>query len=190
MYRYRDILNYIVGLLYILRKNQQAGYYDAKEIISVFQSPVSNADVFEMIKYLEAQGYIRAIYFLGGASIEIAPRGILMVEDDKTGIIDKVRAILQPLKAQPQEETTARLDEVMFKKRGIVLERLAEIRRIIEKEVGKETGKEYLIDIGIIESELGKIKPDMDLIARKMNNIGDVNVVRPIYKDLIVLLNL
>ena len=189
--KYKQLLERIIGLLYLLKQEGEQGYFDIKKLIEVFEYPLSPEDLRELVEYLEAQGYIRAIFSLGTASVEITPRGMLYIEEEKNAILPELEGGLKELKehARSEREIKSPTPEEVLKDRQEIFEKIGEIRSIIKERLGQNS---YDIDkdIAILISELEKLNPDIDVIGNKLNSLGHLEFIRNKYKDLTYLMNL
>jgi len=190
MLKYRQLLDYFLGLLYQLKQEGKSGFFETNKIIKLFGYPASPGDIFEMVKYLEAQGFIKALYYLGGTSIQITAREILYIEEQKPEIIDDINIYLEQVKdkSKTQEEIINKSPEQMAEERKIIFEKLDQIINEIKKNLGPK-GHDLIKDAEVLKAELHKMMPDLDLIGNKLNILGSIDFIRTINKELTTLLN-
>src|SRR6476660_213793 len=78
--KYTERYDFIVGTLYTLKTKGKYGYFSLKQIIQALDFPYNFDEIFQIGKYLEARGFVNAIFIIGDVQIEITPSGIIYWE--------------------------------------------------------------------------------------------------------------
>lgn len=185
MIPYKKVLSYIVGILYDLKKEGQDGYFSLRDILNVLKYPFTSADLLDIAKYLEAQGYVRSLYVLGGPSVQIAPRGLLFVEE-QPGLIAEIEAHIKT--ARPRQQTGSKTIEELMQERKPIFEVLDKIIADLKEKLGPQ-GNDAIQDASVLRAELHKSQPDATLVSHKMNALAEIDFLRPQHRTLSDLIN-
>lgn len=81
MLKYKDLYDYILNVLYQLKRTNGHHFFSLKGCIEHLMYDASLNEIVEIGKYLEAEGYIQAEYIIGDVFVEITPPGIMHIED-------------------------------------------------------------------------------------------------------------
>ena len=204
MPKYKDILNYVLGMLYTLKIQGYTKLYNLGDILASLKYPVNMFDLQQIARYLEAQGYIRAMYKLGAIFVRITPMGMMYIEDNKEifyqfkKYFEDVRNIDVEISinetdnliiAKTEREIRNPTPEEIKKDRKNIFNKIDEIIALIRNSWGVK-GYDLEIDIIILKAELEKINPDKEIIGNKLSTIGNIDLLRESYNELVLLLNI
>ena len=192
MLKYKELLDYIVGILYELKlKQKQTGFFNIKPILASLKYPASVSDEQEIAKYLEAKGYVKGLYHLGGVSIEITPRGIIYIEEENLEILQKLDGYISDIEAKAisEEELSNPSPEQIVKVRKHIFELLDKTLEKVKIDFGPK-GYDLEKDLSILKIELEKRNPDTEIIGSKLNTLSSIDSIRSFYKELVGTLNI
>lgn len=172
MLKYKDLYDYIVGVLYSLKKDKKTGYYSLREIVENLEQPSTPSEIFEIGKYLEAEGYVKADFRVGDVFIEITPQGIVYFEDKSAEFITKFEEFVKQKNNQEKvDKVASKLSaESIQKSKKLVLEKIETIIKHLEsaKEINHP---DVLIDAKILKLEIEKENPDNEVVTIKIMNL-------------------
>ncbi len=166
MLRHKDLVNYVLGILYEIKKQGRTGYYSLKTILEKLNYSVSISDMYGIGKYLEAEGFVKAERQIGDIFIKITTDGILYVENKS--IIENLERFLNS-----STDYTSILEMSLANirtSRKPVLEKIKNAREKISETV-KVSEVDILKDLDILNMELDKDIPDREIVFIKMNEL-------------------
>lgn len=194
--QYTELLDKVLGILYLLKiENKKTGYYSLKEIISsVLKYPSSPYDIREIGKYLEAQGFVKAIYNFQGVYGEITTSGIVYIERKGEEFINELKKYIDKVdnlekSAKGEHDITNPTLESVKKEREPIYDMLNKLKDIVTEKI-QPNNYDILKDIEILQSELEKLNPDKEIVGNKLNAISSIDILRYYYNDLINILNI
>lgn len=189
---YMDLLNYILLFLYKMKiVDRRTGFMNMATIIREFKYPASPNDLFEITKYLESLGHIRAIYTLGNAFAEISASGIVLVERElinKLPDLEKLIPAYFPEAIKPEDITNPTEEQIQADRKPL-LDFIEDWKKMINEKLGV-SGKNYISDLEVLKLELGKLEPDKDIIAIKLRSLSQITITRHLYSKLVEMLNI
>lgn len=80
MLKYKDLYDYIIGVLYSLKRKGQTGFFSLREIVENLNYPSTPNEIFE-IKIFRSRRLRKGDFRLGDVFIEITPHGIVYIEN-------------------------------------------------------------------------------------------------------------
>lgn len=172
MLKYKDLYDYIIGVLYSLKKAKKTGYYSLREIVENLDQPSTPSEVFEIGKYLEAEGYVKADFRVGDVFIEITPQGVVYFEDKNVEFITKFEEYVKQKNNQEKvDKVASKLSaESIQKSKKLALEKIDSIIRHLEASKGS-MHSDILIDAKILKLEIEKENPDNEVVTIKIMNL-------------------
>jgi predicted DNA-binding protein (UPF0278 family) len=188
----KELIDKIIITLIYYKKNGKDNFVSLKQLINLFDETINYEDVFNIAKYIETQGYIKAIYVLGDVLVKISTLGQLKYEDNFETLIDKyISHITNGELRENLDKVANEVEEESIKKsRKNIAKLITEIKNDIEK--SKENGKrnEYINSLRIIELALNSESINTEILASAFNTLFECNVVPHKIRELGVLLNL
>jgi hypothetical protein len=173
------LYDYIVGVLYSLKRKSQTGFFSLREIIENLDYPSTPNEVFEIGKYLEAEGYVKADFRLGDVFIEITPQGIVYIENKGANFLPTFEEFLKQKKGQEQVDKVASklsAKSINDSKKPIIDKINIIIKYLSSVEVLKES--DIYIDAKILKLEIEKESPDKEVITIKIMNLENLTGLR------------
>ncbi len=175
MLRYKELYDYIVGVLYSLKLKHQTGFFSLGEIIETLGYPVTPHEIFDIGKYLEAEGYVKADFRLGNVFVEITPHGIVYIEDKEENFLPTFEQYIEKNKNKAQiDKVVSKLskDSISASKKPI-LDRITKIIKYLGS-IKAFKNSDLHIDAKILKSEIEKESPDKEVITIKITNLEQV----------------
>jgi len=185
MLKYKDLYDYIVGVLYSLKRKNQTGFFSLREIVENLDYPATPNEIVEIGKYLEAEGYIKADFRLGDVFIEITPHGIVYIENKEANFLPTFEQYLEQKKNQAQvDKVASRLSNKsvhdsklpIFEKINAIIKYLGSIKAL--------KNSDFHIDAKILKLEIEKENPDREIISLKIHNLEQLTGLRQEANDL------
>jgi hypothetical protein len=189
-YKYKELLNnYVLGLLYFRKLENKTGYYSLKSIITELGDSATPSEINEISKYLEALGFIKAEFVFGDVFISITSTGGVQLEE----LLDTNPAwkenILQLIRSKNTLNLVELNEENINKAKIPILTLLNEMKDRVSIKFGI-FAKDMIDDINILEIELCKNNPDVDILNIKLDSIKGVSLLKSYIPQLRELLNL
>lgn len=191
-FKYREILNIVLGYLYFQKFGGNTGFFALTDILASVGYPSSKNEVNDIGKYLETKDYIKAIFQIDDVYAQIMIQGIIYVE----GLIERneikedyIKKIIKTVKQKVRSEREIeRPDKNQIKeKRKNLFTALSSMKRKLGTSDSPEL-YDLKLDIDIIRLELQKINPDRDIIKQKMTRLDDdnriINEINMLYHNL------
>ncbi len=190
--KYRDILNIVVGYLYVQKFDGNTGFFGLTAILSAMEYPSSKEEVNDIGKYLETKDYIKALFQIDDVYVQIVTQGIIYAEDLLEREVikeDYVRSLVRRVQQKAQSEREIeRPDKKQIQERR---KNLFNTLTNMKKKLGTSASPEIYdlkLDIDIIKIELQKVSPDRDIIKQKMMKLDYnnriVNEINTLYHSL------
>lgn len=179
MLKYKDLYDYIIGVLYSLKRKGQTGFFSLREIIENLAYPSTPNEIFEIGKYLEAEGYVKADFRLGDVFIEITPQGIVYIENKEENFLPTFEEFLK------QKNEQAHVDKIASKlstkaihdsKKPIIEKTNAIVKYLASVKALKNS--DFHIDAKILKLEIEKENPDKEVITIKIMNLETLTGLR------------
>ncbi len=174
MLKYKERYDYILGILYTLKRKRQYGFFSLKDIIEHLDTMSKPGEVYEIARYLEAEGYVRTLYSPGDVFVEITPSGIICIEEKDANFMSAFEDFLvrQELKQQV-EKAVSKLSEAKVKaSRKPIIDEISEIIKYLNSnKILKKS--DVNIDAKILKFELQKMIPDREVISIKLSKMGE-----------------
>lgn len=170
MLKYSQVYDHIVAILYSLKAEKQTGFFSLLDILMFLDYPITQREVYSIANYLEAKGYVTVKFEVEGAYIEIAPQGIVHIEDKDIilellskekpllDLKDKIAKFSEDSLTKPRLNIVAMLDKV------IAIFKANEVIR----------NSDVAIDADILKLELQKISPDKLVVETKLATLSQL----------------
>jgi hypothetical protein len=171
---YKQLLDYTVGVLYELRvKNKKTGYFSLKEIVNFFDYDANFDGIKDIAKYLEAQGYVKAIFNYGDVFVELTTRGIVNFEEKNDVFVKSFNDFVK--KDELQEKFKILIGnsekEIYSDAKSNLITELSDFKKSTSTRNNKELLKDFFSDLDILILELKKDNPDNEILAHKTNKL-------------------
>jgi hypothetical protein len=179
MLKYKDLYDYIIGVLYSLKRKNQTGFFSLREIVENLDYPSTPNEIFEIGKYLEAEGYVKADFRLGDIFIEITPQGIVYIENKEETFLPTFEEFIK------QKNEPAQVDKIASKlssksihdsKKPIIDKINAIIKYLGSVKALKNS--DLHIDAKILKLEIEKENSDKEVISIKIMNLENLTGLR------------
>jgi len=179
MLKYKDLYDYIIGVLYVLKRNSQTGFFSLREIVENLDYPSTPNEIFEIGKYLEAEGYVKADFRLGDVFIEITPQGIVYIENKEETFLPTLEVYFKQKNEQAQVDkvasklsTTSIHDskKPIIEKINVIIKYLSSVKALKNSDLH--------IDAKILKLEIEKENPDKEVITIKIMNLETLTGLR------------
>ena len=174
MLKYRELYDYILGVLYKLKINNNRGFFSLKEIVEKLSNEVGPEEVFEIGKYLEAEGFVRAEFTLGDVFVELKPSGIIYIENKDEDFLPTFDTYLKKKNFNTNnEKIVSKLSKSTIKKSRQPIMNLA--NEIIKyfKDTKELKDTDLHRDAKILKLELEKENIDKEVVLIKMNSLAE-----------------
>ena len=185
MLKYRELYDYILGTLYKLKINNNSNFYSLREIILYLKYPSSPEDIYEIGKFLEAEGYVQAEFTLGDVFVKIKPQGIIYIEEKEENFILGFEKYLKSKNvAKKINKIISKLSEKSIKdSRKPILEIVGSINKYFN-DTDKLKNSDLHKDVRILKLELEKEHLDKEVILIKLNALQDIRPISALSFDL------
>jgi uncharacterized protein YozE (UPF0346 family) len=183
--KYKDLSNFILGMIYYLKFNYKPNseILDLRSLMVGLGYPSTDQDVRDMSDYLESKNFVKSNQTENKIYLEITPAGIVYIQEDKSGILDRLSKHLESVtKFYGLEENKNKLNEKNILEEIIILIDL--IIKKLDYTPGEETNQ-YLLDLIILKAEFQKKNPDFEIITKKLEIISKIESVQDILKEII-----
>lgn len=179
MLKYKDLYDYVIGVLYSLKRKNETGFFSLREIIANLDYPSTPNEIFEIGKYLEAEGYVKSDFRLGDVFIEITPQGIIYIEEKDANFLPTFEQYLK------QRNDQAHVDKVASRlsKKSIsdskkpILDKINNIIKYLGS-VNALKNSDFHYDAKILKLEIEKEIPDQEIISIKITNLEQLKGLR------------
>lgn len=172
MLKYKDLYDYIIGVLYSLKRKGQTGFFSLREIVENLNYPSTPNEIFEIGKYLEAEGYIKGDFRLGDVFIEITPHGIVYIENKEDNFLPTFEQYISSKNDQAHVDKVASklsTQSIHDSKRPIIEKINGIIKYLASIKALKNS--DLHIDAKILKQEIEKDNPDKEVITIKISNL-------------------
>ena len=179
MLKYKDLYDYIVGVLYSLKRKNHTGYFSLRDIIINLDYPSTPNEIVEIGKYLEAVGYVKADFRLGDVFVEITPRGIVYIENKEADFLPTFEQYLEQKNGQAQvDKVASKLSNKSIHNSKLPI--IAKINVIINYlgSVKVLKNSDLHMDAKILKLEIEKENPDKEIISIKIFNLEQLAGLR------------
>lgn len=185
MLKYKDLYDYIIGVLYSLKRKSQTGFFSLREIIENLDYPSTPNEIFEIGKYLEAEGYVKADFRLGDVFIEITPQGIVYIEDKEENFLPTFEEFLKQKNEQAQVDKVATKlsSKAIHDSKKPIIDKINAIIKYLGS-VKALKNSDIHIDAKILKLEIEKENPDKEVISIKIMNLETLAGLREQANDL------
>lgn len=179
MLKYKDLYDYIIGVLYSLKLKKQTGFFSLREIVENLDYPSTPNEIFEIGKYLEAEGYVKADFRLGDVFIEITPQGIVYIENKEETFLPTFEEFIKQKNEQAQvDKIASKLStKSMHESKRPILEKINAIIKYLGS-VKALKNSDLHIDAKILKLEIEKENPDKEIISIKIMNLETLTGLR------------
>jgi hypothetical protein len=179
MLKYKDLYDYIISVLYSLKRKNQIGFFSLREIIINLDYPATPNEIFEIGKYLEAEGYVKADFRLGDVFVEITPQGIIYIENKEENFFPTFEEFLNQKSEKNQiEKIVSKLSsKSIHESKKPIIEKINLIIKYLGS-VNALKNSDLHIDAKILKLELEKEKPDKEIITIKIMNLETLKGLR------------
>ncbi|MCP4353328.1 MAG: hypothetical protein GY795_48375 [Desulfobacterales bacterium] len=174
---YRELLDIILHILYRLKfEHKKKSYHSLSDIINGLDYPLDITDIYEVGKYLEAQGFIKAEFEFGDVFAEITSSGMIYVEEELQ-FDGKLKNETKADRLSKIIDSVSQYDEdYILEFRKPLINEINEMKNILKKrrQGSSDIGK----DIDILKIEMEKNNPEMDILEIKLNNIERERILK------------
>lgn len=179
MLKYKDLYDYIIGVLYSLKRKNQTGFFSLREIVENLDYPSTPNEIFEIGKYLEAEGYVKADFRLGDVFIEITPQGIVYIENKEETFLPTFEEFIKQKNEQAQvDKIASKLSsksihdskKPVIDKINVIIKYLGSVKALKNSDLH--------IDAKILKLEIEKENPDKEVISIKIMNLENLTGLR------------
>ncbi len=173
---YRELLDIILHILYRLKFEHKKSYHSLSDIINGLDYPLDITDIYEVGKYLEAQGFIKAEFEFGDVFAEITSSGMIYVEEELQ-FDGKLKNETKADRLSKIIDSVSQYDEdYILEFRKPLINEINEMKNILKKrrQGSSDIGK----DIDILKIEMEKNNPEMDILEIKLNNIERERILK------------
>ncbi len=173
--KYTELFDFVLRTLYDIRNLDPNIYLSIPQILKVLEYKATYSDTIELAKYLESRGWIKVLYMLGDVRAQISTAGIVRIEELSDKFSEEFIQYMNQLSDKEGKKITL---DVFFQEtdsKNQIFELLNEISKKIKEKEGYET--DFNKDIEIIKIELTKLKPDFDLLERKLEFFSNLNYI-------------
>ena len=174
MLKYKDLYDYVIGVLYELKKTGQTGYFSLKEILENLRQNSTLTEIYGIGKYLEAEGYIKAEFSLGDVFIEITPSGIVYLENKGEDFLRRFEDFQKEEKNQTRKTVTKLTEKSIIESRKPLLGLINQVINILGNSELKDS--DLHLDAKILKLEVEKINPDKEIIQLKTSNLEQIQI--------------
>jgi hypothetical protein len=179
--RFVQLYDHVVGTLYHLKLKNRHGFFSLKKIlIDILEYPATADDVFQIGKYVEAKGFVKALFYLGDVLVEITPVGVIHWERDPN-IATSFHSEISIQKIEDQS-THLQMESDTLAIRGEIFEKVNAILGFTDRI--KDQDPDIHLDARIIDLEFHKIKPNHELL---LNKLFSIDRLPPIRKEVLYL---
>lgn len=179
MLKYKDLYDYIIGVLYSLKRKNQTGFFSLREIVENLDYHSTPNEIFEIGKYLEAEGYVKADFRLGDVFIEITPQGIVYIENKEEAFFITFEEFIKQKNEQAKVDKSASklsTKSIHDSKKPIIDKINAIIKYLSSVKALKNS--DFHIDAKILKLEIEKENPDKEVISIKIMNLENLAGLR------------
>lgn len=179
MLKYKDLYDYIIGVLYSLKRKNQTGFFSLREIVENLDYPSTPNEIFEIGKYLEAEGYVKADFRLGDVFIEITPQGIVYIENKEETFLPTFEEFIKQKNEQAQVDKIASKlsSKSIHDSKKPIIDKINAIIKYLGS-VKALKNSDLHIDAKILKLEIEKENPDKEVISIKIMNLENLTGLR------------
>lgn len=179
MLKYKDLYDYIIGVLYSLKRKNQTGFFSLREIVENLDYPSTPNEIFEIGKYLEAEGYVKADFRLGDVFIEITPQGIVYIENKEETFLPTFEEFIKQKNEQAQvDKIASKLStKSIHESKKPIIDKINAIIKYLGS-VKALKNSDLHIDAKILKLEIEKENPDKEVISIKIMNLENLTGLR------------
>lgn len=185
MLKYIDLYDYILGVLYSLKRKNENGFFSLSEIVSNLDYPATDNEIIDIGKYLEAEGFVKAEFQLGDVFLEITPRGIIHIETKEAQFLPDFEAFIEKKKLEKKFEHIASkmTKKSIDKSRKPIIERVNQVISYLNEQKAYKHSDGHS-DAKILKLELQKIQPDREVLMIKLENLFRYPEIKNVVQEL------
>ncbi len=165
--KFRELLDKIVFILYKLKSERGTDYYNLNKITEMTGYHSDLSETINIAKYLEAKGYIKIIAEFGTMFAKITHAGSVYVEDNNLyAEIENFDYNAVPIYKQD--------DYLQIRKP--ILDIIKKMKKLVLK--NKKIKSDAAKDIYILQLELSRADPNMEIIELKLRDLEKERLLR------------
>jgi len=174
MYQFQfiELYDYILSMLYYLKRNNEFGPFSLKEIIDFFEYPATPNDINDFGSYLEAEGYIKADFILGDVYVAITPSGIVYIENKENIISDFEEFLKTKIPEDKKLKIISKFSKTSAKNsKKPIIDEVDEIINFFNS-IKELKNTDLKKDARILKIELQKEVPEIEIISVKLDKLN------------------
>jgi Mn-dependent DtxR family transcriptional regulator len=179
MLKYKELYDYILGVLYSLKRKKESGFFSLKDIIESLGYNSSPSEVFEIAKYLEAEGYVKISSSLGDVFVEITPNGIVYIEEKDENFMSTFEEFLKKQQLERNfDRIASRLSKSKIQQsRKTIIDKVDQLIKYLNAhKIFKKS--DIFTDMKILKLELQKTDPDKEVVSIKVAKLETLSELR------------
>ena len=179
MLKYKEMYDYVLGILYTLKRKKQYGYFSLNDIISHLDTISKHSEIYKIAKYLEAEGYVKTSTSPGDVFVEITPSGIIYIEEKDENFMSSFESFLEKQELKQQiEKIASKISNTKIKEsRKPIIDKINQIQKYLNSHKILKKFDVYT-DVKILKFELQKKNPDKEVISIKLSNMGEISELK------------
>ena len=186
---FSNLIDSILVILYRLKSAGKSDYYGLKSIFKTLKYPFTYGDIYQVAKYLHADGLVTVLPSLGDAYIEITTQGVITTERRKSTWPEYYNFVKELESTRMLENIEPYSIESIFNTRKDILEKVKEIRNILKSSL-KDDKADIFFDLDGLDAELRKLNPNKEVIISKLYSLNPYSPVRLEVRQLMDMLDL
>ncbi len=187
MLRYNDLINYVIGSLYKLKIKGLNSYYSLSTILKQLNYETSIEDMYQIGKYLAAEGFVKIERQIGDIFLKITTDGVLHVENKNIDVSFGIYLETSNLPFDLGKILDMSLPNIK-RLREPILDKLRTAREKIEQTVNLKD-IDVTKDLDILKLELDKNIPDREVLFIKINELKKYENLSSEIRDLAEAIN-
>lgn len=164
--KYKEMLDNVLIVLYILKNKHSKDFFSLNQIIKNLNYKGSQSDIYNIGKYLEADGSVRVFSTVGDMFLDLTAHGIVYVEENfdinHIAKLETIATTISKFDEKAVEDARKPIYEMIDKLKGKF------------KSKNKETD-DAKTDIAIMKLELKKVEPSKGVLLLKIHDLEKFN---------------
>jgi hypothetical protein len=188
----KELIEKIIATLIYYKINGKDKFVSLKRVIDILDNKINFEDIFNIAKYLEAQGYISAEYIYGDVLARITTLGQITYEERYKEIMPKIIDMItnQELKENLDKIADEITEDSIKRSFEDIKKLIDEIKKDVDESSENGKKKDYLNSLKIIKISLESDTLNTDILASAYNTLAESKVVPHKIRELGALLNL
>ncbi len=179
MLKLNALYDYILLVLYELKKQDKLYAFSLNDILKTLNNPLSASEQYNVAKYIEVEGYAKVDYSIGGIFLTLTTSGVAYIERQDNELETTFSNFIADKHIQINADNILHYKDAMpdgnkiavrqIAKNNVLL-RIGNIIKLLKR--SKYTKNSDLVkDAEILKIEVEKQKPDKEIVILKIENL-------------------